>query len=342
MRTLTKVYRFAIKNSCIFVSMRKQISFLIFIFWICNTSLALSQELFPNTEPASTIPFKTIGVRLTSEIYPESHGFLRNSNALRIQYGLLPNLSVYLTAASSNHHKKTLPTDYPYHNTPERGVYKPYEFNGFSLYAKYRFASWDGEKKHLRMAIYGEASTVNSAHDEGEPRLMDDTKGFGGGLITTYLYQKFATSITIGGIFPGKFVGEQKDVIATLPNIPTKVAYPNALQYSLSFGYLLFPRKYNHYKQTNINLYVEFMGKYYGDTKVWVTPQGVPEYLVETAYIPPALRRNAYLDIVPGIQFIFNSNTRLEASINLKGIGISYARIYPQVNFGLQHYFYLK
>ncbi len=308
---------------------------------LCHFSMH-AQELFPGTEPASTIPRKTLGIRLMGEAYSEGGGFIRNTNALRLMYGLTPRLSVYLTAASSNHHKKTLPSDYPYHNTPERGVFKPYEFNGLSVYAKYRFLSRDEEKSHLRMAVYAEGSAVNSAHDEGEPRLMDDTKGFGFGYIGTYLKNKFAVSLTLGGIFPGKFKGMQVDVIEGMPDIPTTVKYPNTLNYSLSMGYLLWPRSYKSYKQTNINIYCELMGKYYGDTRVWVTPAGVPEYLVETVFIPPALRKGYYLDIVPGIQFIFNSNTRVDLSMQLQGLKMSYARIYPQLNFGIQHYFYLK
>lgn len=308
---------------------------------LCHFSMQ-AQELFPNTEPASNIPQKTLGIRLMAEAYSEGGGFIRNTNALRLMYGLTPRLSVYLTAASSNHHKKTLPSDYPYHNTPERGVFKPYEFNGLSMYAKYRFLSRDEEKAHLRMAVYAEGSAVNSAHDEGEPRLMDDTKGFGFGYIGTYLKNKFAVSLTLGGIFPGKFKGMQVDVIEGMPDIPTTVKYPNTLNYSLSMGYLLWPRTYNSYKQTNINIYCELMGKYYGDTRVWVTPAGVPEYLVETVFIPPALRKGYYLDIVPGVQFIFNSNTRIDLSMQFQGLKMSYARIYPQVNFGIQHYFYLK
>lgn len=302
----------------------------------------LAQELFPNTEPASNIPKKTLGLRYIGEAYSDGNGYIRNVNALRLMYGLTPRLSIYLTGSSSNHHKKNLPTDYPYHNTPERGVFKPYAFNGMSLYVKYRFLSIDEEKSHLRMAVYAEGSTVNTAHDEGEPRLMDDTKGFGFGYISTYLKNKFAISLTLGGIFPGKYVGYQSDVIESMPDIPTTVKYGDAFNYSLSIGHLLLPKTYNSYKQTNINVYLELMGKYFGDTKVWITPQGVPQYLVETAFIPSALRKGYYLDIVPGVQFIFNSNTRLDVSANFRGIHYSYARLYPQINLGLQHYFYLK
>ncbi|MBX9783476.1 MAG: hypothetical protein K2X48_09305 [Chitinophagaceae bacterium] len=35
----------------------------------------------------------------------------------------------------------------------------------------------------------------------------------------------------------------------------------NAIQYNLSMGYLLFPKNYQSIKQTNLNLYCEFLGQ---------------------------------------------------------------------------------
>lgn len=300
-----------------------------------------AQELFPNAEPASNIPKGTLGVRLMSEFYKE-YKQVRNFNGLRIMYGLTPKLSVYLTAASSNHHKSKLPEEYPYHNTPERGVYKPYKFNGFSIYAKYRFLTRDRMNEHFRMAGYLEASAVNTAHDEGEPRLMDDTKGLGFGLISTYLKNKFAVSLTAGLILPGKYSGVQVDPIASLPDIPTVVQYPTTVNYSLSFGYLLYPRTYHSYKQTNVSLYCEFMGKYYDDVRVWLTPYNAPEYEIRTSYFPKALQAGFYVDIVPGVQVILNSNTRIDFSTQLQFVKLSYARLYPQFNIGIQHYLYWK
>ncbi|RQO31867.1 hypothetical protein DBR32_03420 [Taibaiella sp. KBW10] len=299
------------------------------------------QELFPNAEPASNIPKGTLGVRIMSEFYKE-YAQVRNFNGLRLMYGLTPKLSVYLTAVSSNHHKSKLPEEFPYHNTPERGVYKPYKFNGFSLYTKYRFVTKDGPNEHFRMAGYMEASAVNTAHDEGEPRLMDDTKGLGFGLIGTYLKNKFAVSLTTGIILPGKYSGVQVDPISSLPDIPTVVKYPTTFNYSLSFGYLLFPRRYKSYRQTNINLYCEFMGKYYKDVRVWLTPLNAPEYEIRTSYFPAALQAGFYVDVVPGVQFIINANTRIDLSANLQMVKLSYARLYPQYNIGIQHYLHWK
>ena len=59
------------------------------------------------------------------------------------------------------------------------------------------------------------------------------------------------------------------------------------MSYSLSAGYLLFPRKYESYKQTNLNIYTEFLAQQTLDKKRY------------------------YADLAPGIQFIFNSNSKL-------------------------------
>jgi hypothetical protein len=62
----------------------------------------------------------------------------------------------------------------------------------------------------------------------------------------------------------------------------------NATNYTLSFGKLMYPKKYTNYKQTNINLMVEFVGQ-------TINKSG-----------------KSYLDVVPAIQFIINSQARID------------------------------
>lgn len=314
-------------------------AFSIILIVLLSSNQILAQELFPLTEPASTLPKGVIGIRSFNELYKEFDK-TRVMNGVRLMYGINSKLTLYATITGSNHHKDKLPTEFPYHNTPERGVKKPYFINGFSVYGKYRFLSTDAEKEHLRMAAYSEFSTVNVAHDEGEPRLMDDTKGIGVGLITTYLKNKFAISATIGGIYAGQYKGVQIDPIQSLPDIPTRVKYGNAINYALSVGYLIYPSMYKDYKQLNINLYCEFMGKTYDRTKVYITPNGGEEYQILTNYIPPALLKNHYLDISPGVQFIIHSNWRIDLSTTLQLLNNSYAHLYPVYNIGIQRYIY--
>ena len=59
------------------------------------------------------------------------------------------------------------------------------------------------------------------------------------------------------------------------------------MNYSLSAGYLLLPRKYTDYKQTNVNLYTELLAQQALDRKAY------------------------YVDLAPAVQVIFNSNTKL-------------------------------
>jgi len=256
----------------------------------------------------------------------------------------LPRLTVMATASVSNHHSRDFPANLVSHthngnqttySTGEfkRGQVYPYQFTGFYLYAKYRFLSLDGEHRHFRMAAYGEWSTVKVAHDETEPNLLDDTKGFGGGLIATYLSHHLAVSLTSGVIIPGAYNGFSPD-LAGGPMVPTEVKYGRAVTYNLSFGYLLFPRQYKDYNQGNINVYMEFLGKSYEAAKVY--QYGVKPVPIST----PLLQAGNYIDAAPGIQYIFKSNLRIDLSAELPMIGKSYAHYYPVVFVGVQRYFY--
>ena len=62
-----------------------------------------------------------------------------------------------------------------------------------------------------------------------------------------------------------------------------------ALNYSLSAGYLILPFEYTDYRQTNLNLYLELLG---GRNINWPGEK-------------------YYLDLAPAIQFIFNSTDKL-------------------------------
>lgn len=261
-------------------------------------------------------------------------------SALRLMYGITPRLSVYLTGIGSNHHGKKMPVEFPFHNTPERGAHYPYKFNGAHFYSKYRFFSSDGPNSHLRLAAYVEGTYVNTTHHETEPDLMmGDNSGLGAGLITTYLKNKFAVSLTIGGILPAKYKGLAPDPIEGLPDVPVRTQYGKALQYSLSFGYLLLPSRYKSYDQTNVNLYLELRGKAFSAARVDIFADEPNEYYLPQPRYPPALQKGYYLDISPGIQFIVKSNLRIDCSITFNGFGFSYARLYPVYNIGIQRYF---
>ena len=314
----------------------------IFLLYLFRPTLK-AQELFPHGEPASSMPKRVLGLRYMQKNYQDLT-MLRNMFALRIMYGLTRRLSIYSTITVSNHHGRDLPANLVNHthtgnittyntSTPERGVKYPYLFSGIYLYAKYRFISIDSKNSHFRIAAYGEWSNVKVAHDETEPSLMDDTKGYGGGLIFTYLKNHLAVSLTSGVIIPGSFQGSSPDSVG--PNVPTRVQYGKAWQNNLSFGYLLYPRQYKNYKQTNISLYAEFISKAFEQAKV--TQYG----FINTPINTPLLEAGYYLELHPGIQGIFNSNLRVDVSVGFPVINRSYAHYYPIVYLGIQRYFYM-
>lgn len=317
---------------------------LIVLFFV--QSCFSAQELFPNTEPASTLPKGVLGVRQFIETYREVD-LSRNLFAFRVMYGLLPKLTLMATSGISNHHDNNFPPNLIYHThngsqtnygTGEfkRGVHYPYKYTGLYLFIKYRFFSRDGENRHLRMAFYADWSNAKVAHDEAEPTLLDDTKGYGGGLVVTALKKRFAVSATSGVIIPGAYQGFSPDLLGG-PMIPTEIKYGNAIKYSASFGYLFLPFKYKNYKQTNLNLYVEFIGKTYWQAKVYQYG-GVVQVPIQT----PLLQAGSYVEAHPALQLILNSNLRIDLSAGFPLVGKSYTRFYPVYMIALQRYFYFK
>lgn len=182
------------------------------------------------------------------------------------------------------------------------------------------------------MAVYGEFSTADQAHDEAEASLLDDSKGFGGGIISTYLKNHFAVSLTLGYNRPGIY--EEYVKFDNEPTVThTTIQYGQSINYSLSFGYLLFPKIYRDYNQTNWNIYLECIGKTYDKAIIYqneirLTPQN------------STLIAGNYLEIHPGIQAIVRSNLRVEMSIGLNLINRSYTKQYPIFSLGIQRYIY--
>ncbi len=291
-------------------------------------------------QPASSVPKGALGVRYFSETYNEV-GQLRNLFALKLMYGVTGRLTVEATPNVSNHHGKTLPPEFPIHNTPQIGVHLPYRFNGVNLLARYRFLSRDGQNSHFRMAGYVECGLLKVAHDEAEPGLMDDNAGIGAGIIATYLHKHFAASLNTGVIWPFKYRGRVPDVIPGLPSFPATVTYGNGYVYDLSLGYLLFPHKYASYKQTNWTVYLEFLGKAYDKVEMQV---GNPYYALPQYYISTkanrALQANNYVEVYPGIQAVIRSDIRVDLSVGFPLINRSYVRFFFFFHIGLQRYFY--
>lgn len=181
-----------------------------------------------------------------------------------------------------------------------------FEVEGGSLYAKYRFYSQDDVHEHFRMAAFSKFSLIDnpqqltvqskkmlpdgnggyteqlhtSIYKSDEFDIDGSNSGITAGVVATKLVNKIAISGSLGY---GYRMNNLNDKL--LPGQPR-----NALTYTASFGYLLLPKEYVSYKQTNVNLYAELLG---------TTFPG---------------QEKSYADIAPPIQFIFNSIARLDIS----------------------------
>jgi len=318
-------------------------SFVGIILFFFGVHLTMAQELFIHNESASNTPKGVLGIRLFGNSFNEID-VRRNMFALRWMYGVTPKLSFYLTTSFSNHHGANLPNDLITHRhsgsqtiyysqQTQKGVTYPLIFNGFHLYTKYRFLTFDDANEHLRIAAFGQWSNVSNAHDEAEPNLLDDTKGYGGGLIVTYLIKRFAVSLTTGFTLPGAYSERLPLFSGSAATTNTTIEYGRSFEYNLSFGYLLYPKKYTSYEQTNWNVYLELNGKSY-ETAVVSQEGSILEVQTE------GLTNGYYVEIHPGIQKVISSNLRIDLSAGTNILNTSYIRLYPIFTVGIQRYFY--
>jgi hypothetical protein len=220
-----------------------------------------AQELFVVTEPASNVPAGSIGVRIGQSLFKEQIKTGYNYHLLpEITWGINKNIMVRAVAFISNRSNQLVT-------------------EGAGFYAKYRFFSTDDLHSHFRMAAFGRYSLNNADIHQEEIELMGHNTGFETGIIATQLIKKVAISSSIS-------------FEKALDNKPD-YAFPatqsdNATNYTFSVGKLMYPKKYNSFKQTNINVMLEFEGQ--------------------------TLNKNgkSYLDFVPSIQFIINSQARID------------------------------
>ncbi len=239
---------------------------------------------------------------------------------------------------ASNHHFRRIPTNFVNYilNHHRRGFpVSPFLIEGVHVYAKYRFVNFDGEQKHFRIAAYAEANKGFVAHTEGESNLMTDNTGFGGGVIMTRLYKRFAASVTWGFIKSKPYL--QKDNL-----IEIEFKSGDVLLYNVSFGYRLYPKTYNSYKDVNVNLYAEFINRDYGAASIQYN--GLPydyEFLKGTAtYTYNSFKANRYSELRSSVQFIFDSDSRLDIGMALPIYSRSYLYDYPLVFINVQKYLF--
>lgn len=258
-----------------------------FIFFATYLFLAFSknleaQELYVYSEPASTVPAKSLSLKYASKWMTESelgHDHTSSRQMLESTLGLRKNLTIRPGISFGN----------MYNVYPDLKL----RFESVSLYAKLRLLSVDNIHTHFRVAAFAKGVLSKNDLQFEELTADGDQTAFQGGLIITQLLHKLAISGT--GSFVEILHGDRwKDFGA-----PSFYGY-QSFNYSLSAGYLLFPRKYTSYDQTNFNLYIEMMGS-----------KGLD-------------RDFAFLDLAPAIQVIVNSNAKFNLGYRFQVAGGAY------------------
>ena len=265
--------------------MRKLFFFLILL----GFQKTISQELFVVTDPASNVPANSLAVNTLHSLFKEKFESGNNYHIMpEVTYGLNKNLMFRATAFVSNRNK-SLVTE------------------GGSFYTKYRFFSSDDLNSHFRLAAFGRYSFNNSDIHQEQIEIMGHNSGFETGIVATKLIHKVAISSSLSF---------EKALDNTSRNpFPSSVG-DNATNYTLSFGKLMYPKKYTSFKQTNINLMVEFVGQ-------TINENG-----------------KSYLDVVPAIQFIINSQARIDLAYRQE-LASSMVRTAPNgVYFNLYYTFF--
>lgn len=316
--------------------MKRIIIFTVFVLSFLKT---FSQELFPYAESASNIPKNTLGVRFLFEGYKEIPSQRqRNWGALRAMYGLTGKTTLMLTASGSNHHLAKFPANLQnYFTNHHQRSYKPnpYLLEGVNLYVKQRVISIDDYQKHLRVALFGQACKSFVPHDESEPFLMGDNSGYGGGVIITQLYKRFAISFTYSYAHPIEYRDKAQDIT---------FQSGDANNYDISLGYRLYPSKYTDYKDLNINLYVEFENRTYEAATMTVrdAPYDFSYFKDFDKNIYNSLQEGKFSEIKPSIQLILGSNNRIDVGCAYPIYRRSYTHFYPLFFFNIQKYFYFS
>jgi hypothetical protein len=228
---------------------------------VINTT---AQELFPYTEPASNMPAKSMSGKMAAMFGRGVHG-----NGLEQRYS--PEIMFGLSKKWMAH------AGFTFSNMYGNSLY----YESARLYAKYRFLSFDEVHKHFRMAAFAVGAYSRNNLQHNELNLMGDHSGVQAGIIATQLWNKLAISATISET-------EVFDWKRGVESLPQQYAF-EALNYSLSAGYLVLPMVYRDYDQTNLNVYAELLG---GRNLDW-------KY------------EKYFLDLATAVQLIFKSASKL-------------------------------
>jgi hypothetical protein len=209
---------------------------LVFFFALLSAIGSISaQELYPYSEPASNMPAKAIGIKMTSMFMRGVHSDkMLQRHMPEVMLGINKNLMLHAGLGFSDMHEEK------------------FMFEAVRIYGKYRVLSLDDVHKHFRVALFSGLAYSRNHLDHNEINLMGDQSGFQAGVIATQLWNRLAVSGT--GSWNEVLHRERRNKLST-----NEYAF-TGFNYSLSAGFLLLPVEYRDYDQTNVNLYLELLG----------------------------------------------------------------------------------
>jgi len=191
------------------------------------------------------------------------------ANTAKINYHLIPGIMLGISK------KLMVSGDIFFSNRSE-----VFRAEGGSIYAKYRFLSNDAVQKHFRMAGFGRISYNNSDIHQEEISMYGHNTGVEFGIVATQLLRKVAISSSVAFLNATDNGNSNKFVYGQNRS--------KAVNYTFSVGKLMLPKEYKDYRQTNLNLMVEFISQ---------VNTGSGKY---------------YMDIAPTVQMIFDSQVRVD------------------------------
>jgi hypothetical protein len=277
--------------------MRKQIFMVIFTMVMVMHTRAYGQELYVYADQASNVPAKSLSLKYGSKwMLDENDGnkILQSRQMAEASIGLNKNWMLRPSFTFSDMFTNRI-----------------MKWESASIYAKYRFYSSEDVHRHFRAAAYVKGVLSSNNLQFEELNADGDQSAVQGGVILTQLVNKLAISSTFS-------LTEVLDGERWLKYAGPRNFGFSSFNYSISAGYLLFPKKYTSYKQTNFNLYLELLGSRGIDRKFY------------------------FVDLAPAAQLIVNSNTKINLGyrFQLKGNAFRMASAAPSLSLSFERTFF--
>lgn len=277
--------------------MRSLMVLVVFVL-VGTTHMQLTaQELYVFSDPASNVPAKSLSLKYNSK--------WMNSDLL----GSSRLMSRHMGEASIGLNKKWMIR--PAFTFGDMYTNRIVKWESLSLYTKFRFYSNDEVHRHFRAAAFVKALYSSNDLEYDELNADGDQSVVQGGVILTQLINKLAISSTLA-LTEVTNRERWKEYIG-----PRDFGY-RSFNYSVSAGYLFFPKQYTSYKQTNFNVYLEVIGS-----------RGID-------------RKYYFVDLAPAVQFILNSNTKINLGYRFQAKGNAYrmSNAAPSISFSVERTFF--